>query len=156
MFEEIGSINRLSLKRKDDGFTFAFISYDEIDDAEKATMKLNRKKIGDKYISVKYAKQQGAPKNDGFQRNSNGRNFDGKKDFDGKKNFGNDNKKEWGNSKPRDGGRDGKSMKCFKCHEEGHMSKNCPEDNRRPKDEQRFDSFKTKSDPVPEEDFCDY
>ena len=44
------------LKRKDDGLTFAFINYATIEEAEKSISMNHRKKVGSKFISVKYAK----------------------------------------------------------------------------------------------------
>ena len=132
MFEEVATVSRINLRKKDDGFVFAFISYDSVDDAEKALAKLNRKKIGEKFISVKFAKsKEGKPEeqkrdNDRrkpYQRNdfeerkkfdSNNKRDEGRRDFGNKRNNGNDN----GERKP---------MKCFKCHGEGHISRNCSE-----------------------------
>ena len=44
------------LKRKDDGFTFAFINYATVEEAERAISMNHRKKVGSKFISVKFAK----------------------------------------------------------------------------------------------------
>ena len=107
MFSEFGNVNRLNLKKKDDGFTFAFISYDDVSEAERAVSKLNRRKIDNKFISVKFAKPQNGSRNDGPRRDDGDR-----KKFD----KGNDRRGP---------------MKCFKCQGEGHMSKNCTEDGQK-------------------------
>lgn len=85
MFEDIGSVNRVNLRKKDDGFVFAFISYDSLDDAERAVAKLNRKKMGEKFISVKYAKnREGKPDE---QRKEGGRRPDQRNDSEPRKKF---------------------------------------------------------------------
>ncbi len=44
------------LKKKDDGFTFANITYQSVDEATNAVEKLNRRKIGAKNIKVQFAR----------------------------------------------------------------------------------------------------
>ena len=152
MFSEIGNVNRLNLKRKDDGFTFAFVSYDDVSDAERATQKLNRRKIDGKFISVKFAKPQTNSRNDGPRRD-NDRNFDKKGDFGERKRFDNRREFDKGNNRRGDGNREErKPTKCFKCHGEGHISKNCPEDGKK-KEEQKYEARKSSP---PEDEFCDY
>ena len=60
-------MNHLNLKKK--GVTFAFISYDDVSEAERAASKLDRRKIDDKFISVKFAKPQNGSRNEGPRRN---------------------------------------------------------------------------------------
>jgi RNA recognition motif-containing protein len=57
MFDEYGSITRLFLKKKDDGFTFAYITYQSIEEAKNAVETLNRKKVRGKIIKVQYGKE---------------------------------------------------------------------------------------------------
>jgi hypothetical protein len=102
----------------------------------------HRKKIKSKIINVKLSNPPKKEGGRGFEQKGNrdqrdygdkkgfgGKKFDDKKrDYD-RKGFDNerherDNRGREGNNRDNRGER--KPMKCFKCQEEGHMSRNCP------------------------------
>ena len=56
MFDPIGQITNLFLKKPESASPFAFIEYSTLDEAQKAIQKLNGRKIDDKMICVKYSK----------------------------------------------------------------------------------------------------
>jgi RNA recognition motif-containing protein len=49
-------VTRLFLKKKDDGFTFAHIHYQSIDEAKDAVEKLNKRRINNKNIKVQFGR----------------------------------------------------------------------------------------------------
>lgn len=136
VFEGCGTIKRINIKRKDDGFTFGFVDYDSPKQASRAVEACHRKKIKGKIINVRLSnppKKEGG--RGGFEQKG-GRDFGDKKGFGGKKfedrkrepdneRSGRDNRGGRDNNRDNRGG-ERRPMKCFKCQEEGHMSRNCP------------------------------
>ena len=57
-FEPFGSVNRIKIIKKDDGFTLAFLDMGSVEEAERALQKMNRYKIGDKSIRVQFAREK--------------------------------------------------------------------------------------------------
>jgi RNA recognition motif-containing protein len=118
-------VTRLFLKKKDDGFTFAHITYETIDEARNAVEKLNRRKIGAKNIRVQFGRDNPNPRGDsrdgsqdrnkqdrGSGGNRGGRggfrgDGDFRKDSDTRRRFDNDNGGRGGGNGRGRGGRDG-------------------------------------------------
>lgn len=46
------------MKKKEDGFTFAYVNYQNVDEAKNAVEKLNRRRIGEKSIKVAFARER--------------------------------------------------------------------------------------------------
>ena len=149
----MGTVTRVKIIAKDDGFTMAFLDMSRIEEAERAVQKLQRHKMGDKQIRVQFARERKRhDRNErGSRENTPERGFRGdfRKESDVRQRFqGEDRGRTEGRGRGRDGGfgdrprgggdygdrgdrggGDGgerRPMKCFKCQGEGHISKNCP------------------------------
>lgn len=62
MFDKFGSITDLQLRKRKDGFTYAHIQYESIEQASKAILEMNRKKIKDKILKVSFTATNCQPK----------------------------------------------------------------------------------------------
>jgi RNA recognition motif-containing protein len=55
MFEPFGNINVFKFFKRPDKFTYSYITYETIDEADKAIKALNKKQIQDKVLKVDFA-----------------------------------------------------------------------------------------------------
>lgn len=56
LFDEVAPVSKFILKKKPDGFTFAYVHFNSIEDSSSALSALNKRKIGDKSIRVQFAR----------------------------------------------------------------------------------------------------
>jgi RNA recognition motif-containing protein len=155
LFMECGLVQRVMLKKKDNGFTFAHVHYQSIEEASAAIDQLNRRKMGGRTIKVQFSREMnpnenhqnwtprdkspdrtdhfGPRKFNDFQRQSDTRRrFEESGEFYGRGRGGRGRlggfheDLDYGTSKEfREGGQRA-NVKCFKCQGEGHISKACP------------------------------
>lgn len=55
MFKAFGEIKKIKVASKPDGFTYAYITYETLNQAKSALRNMCKKKIGDKRLNVSYA-----------------------------------------------------------------------------------------------------
>ena len=55
MFEPFGNINVFKYFKRPDRFTYSYITYETVDEADKAIKTLNKKQIQDKVLKVAFA-----------------------------------------------------------------------------------------------------
>lgn len=78
MFDEVAPVSRLCVKKKPDGFTFAYVNFNNIEDASRAMAALNRRKIGEKNIKVQFSRPREQNEDRSRSReDGKGRNYGG-------------------------------------------------------------------------------